>query len=107
MGRSLRTLYIFSQILVIYLHIIAHLKLSIGHNSLVQFDMKGNALESSLVVQRVRELGLSLKQLRSLQWHRFDPWPGNFHVQQAGPKKRKKKKASCSLLSRLKCIIYK
>ena len=28
----------------------------------------------------------------SLLWERFDPWPGNFHMLECGPKKKKKKK---------------
>ena len=35
---------------------------------------------------------LSLKQHGSLLWYRFNPWPRNFHVLQAWPKKKKKKK---------------
>ena len=35
---------------------------------------------------------MSLLWLRSLLWCRFDPWPGNFHMQQSPPKKKKKKK---------------
>lgn len=31
---------------------------------------------------------LSLKQLGLLLWQGFDPWPGNFHMPQARPKKR-------------------
>ena len=27
----------------------------------------------------------------SLLWERFDPWPGNFHMLECGPKKKKKK----------------
>ena len=27
----------------------------------------------------VKDLVLSLQGLGSLLWHRFDPWPGNFH----------------------------
>ena len=26
----------------------------------------------------------------SLLWHKFDPWPGNFHVPWAQPKKRER-----------------
>ena len=32
----------------------------------------------SLVAQCVKDPALSLQQLRSLLWHGFDPWPGNF-----------------------------
>ena len=37
--------------------------------------------------QQVKDLVLSLQQLRSLLWHGFNPWPGNFHMPQAWPKK--------------------
>ena len=33
---------------------------------------------SSLMAQQVKDLALSLKQLRSLLWHGFNPWPGSF-----------------------------
>lgn len=35
-----------------------------------------------------------VKEPASLQlpWHRFDPWPGNFHLLQEWGKKKKKKK---------------
>ena len=33
------------------------------------------------MIQWVKDLALSLL------WHRFDPWPGNFHVPQREPKK--------------------
>ena len=29
-----------------------------------------------------KDLALSLRQLRSLPWHEFNPWPGNFHMPQ-------------------------
>ena len=32
-----------------------------------------------LVAQQVKDPALSLQQLRSLLWYRFDPWLGNFH----------------------------
>ena len=44
---------------------------------------------SSLVAQRVKDPRLSLLWLRSLQWHGFDPWPGNFCMPWAWPKKGK------------------
>ena len=39
------------------------------------------------MVQRVKDLALSLQQLGSLLWCGFDPWHGNFHLLQAQPKK--------------------
>ena len=38
--------------------------------------------KSSLVAQWVKDLALSLQQLESLLWHRFDPWPRNFYMPQ-------------------------
>ena len=48
---------------------------------------------------QLKDLVLSLYRLRSLLWHRFDPWPGNFHMlwvhtTPAPPKKKKEKKES-------------
>ena len=37
-------------------------------------------MEEFLVAQWIRDLALSLQWLRSLPWHGFDPWPGNFHI---------------------------
>ena len=55
------------------------------------------------MAQQVKGPALSLQQLRSLLWLRFDPWPGNFHMPQAQPlhltkKKKKKKKKKKSAL---------
>ena len=38
--------------------------------------------------QWVKDLVLSLQWLRSLLWHRFDPWPGNFHMLWVWQKKK-------------------
>ena len=46
-----------------------------------------NQFKSSLVAQQVKDLALALQQLRSLLWCGFDPWPGNFHMPRARPKK--------------------
>ena len=46
---------------------------------------------SSLVVQPVRDLALSLQWLRLLPWHGFNPWPGNLHTPQAQPKKKRER----------------
>ena len=43
----------------------------------------------SLVAQWVKDLVLSLMQLWSLLWHRFDLWPRNFHMPWAWPKEKK------------------
>ena len=46
---------------------------------------------TSLVVQCVKDPALSLLWLRSLLWREFDPWPGNFHMLQIWPKKKKRR----------------
>ena len=53
------------------------------------------------MTQWIKDPALSLLWLRSLLWHRLDPWPGNFHMLQAQPNKEKdeqKKKNNESLL---------
>ena len=45
---------------------------------------------SSLAAQPVKDLALSLQQLRSLPWYGFNPWAGNFHMLWVRPKKKKK-----------------
>ena len=42
------------------------------------------------MVKGVKDLVVSLQQLGSTVWPRFDPWPGNFHMVQVWPKKTKK-----------------
>ena len=42
------------------------------------------------MVEQIKDPVLSLQQLRSLPWCRFDPWPGNFHRLQAQQKKQNK-----------------
>ena len=37
-------------------------------------------IQCSLVVQWVKDPVLLLQQFELLLWHRFDPWPWNFHV---------------------------
>ena len=41
---------------------------------------------SSLAVQGVKDLALSLQQHGSLLWHGFDPWLENFHMLWVWPK---------------------
>ena len=48
----------------------------------------GNTFISSLVAPWVKYPLLSLQQPRLLLWCMFSPWPGNFHMLQARPKKR-------------------
>ena len=38
-------------------------------------------------MQQVKDPAVSLQQLRLLLWRGFHPWPGNFHMPQAQPKK--------------------
>ena len=42
---------------------------------------------SSLVVQWVKDLTLTLQWLKSLLWFGFDPWPGSIHMLGRGKKK--------------------
>lgn len=51
-------------------------------------------LGHSLAVQPVKDLVLSLKQLGSVLWHGFNPWPGNFHMTWVQPKIRNKVRLS-------------
>ena len=44
------------------------------------FPLKKFFLGSSLLVQWVKDLSLSLLWLRSLLWRVFNPWPGNFQM---------------------------
>ena len=37
------------------------------------------------MAKKVKDLALSLQQLKSLMGHRFDPWPGNVHMLQVWP----------------------
>ena len=43
------------------------------------------------MAQWVNDPALSLQRLGSLLWHRFDPWPRNFHMPWAWPERKKKK----------------
>ena len=43
------------------------------------------------MAQWVKDAVSSLQWLWSLLWHRFDPWPGNFHTLQAWPKNQQTK----------------
>ena len=44
------------------------------------------------MAQWVKDPMLSLQPLRSLLWHGFNPWSGNFHLAWAQSKKQKMKK---------------
>ena len=41
------------------------------------------------MVEPIKNLVLSLQQLGLQLWHRFSPRPGNFHMPQVRPKKKK------------------
>ena len=44
------------------------------------------------MTQGVKDPALPLLWLRSLLWHRFHPWPGQFHMLWMCPKKKKKER---------------
>ena len=57
------------------------------------------------MAQQVKDLALSLQQLRSLLWCRFSPWPGNLDTD-----KKKRERESvwvgvCVYLCLLMCVI--
>ena len=58
------------------------------HNRLIQQEMN---CWSSLVVQWVKDLVLSLQHLESLLWLGFVPWLGNFHILQQPPPQKKER----------------
>lgn len=51
--------------------------------SFVWLDSFKEDMQDFIVVQQVKDLKLS--QLKSLLWHRFDPWPKNFHMPMVQP----------------------
>ena len=62
-------------------------------NGVYIFSIKILLDGSSLVVQWIKDLVLPLLWLRSLLWHRFDPWPGNCHMLREWPEMKNKQKA--------------
>ena len=62
---------------------------------------------SSLVEQWVKDLASSLLCFWSLLLLGFDPWPGNFHMPQAQPKKKKKKRLNKSWPSEIYLIYFR
>ena len=64
----------------------------------VRFHFLGlRSYQRCLVTHWVRDLALSLQQLRLLLWHGFHLWPGNFHMPWVWPEKKKEKKViECS-----------
>ena len=66
-----------------------------GHTGIMVQEVlsKNVCAGSSLVAQQVKDLALPLKRLGLLlRRAEFHPWPGNFHMPQAWPKKKEKKK---------------
>ena len=53
-------------------------------------DINDFGTGGSLVAQQIKDLVLSLLWLRSLLWHRFDPWPRKFCMLWVWPKTNKK-----------------
>ena len=53
-------------------------------------SLKKNHKGVPLWHSRLRIQALSLQWLGWLLWHRFDPWPRNFHMPQTWSKKKKK-----------------
>ena len=53
-------------------------------------QIRADRVRSSLMVQWVKDLELSLQQLWSLLWGGFNPWPRNFHMPQGMARKKKK-----------------
>ena len=49
-------------------------------------------VQSSHVTQRVKDPPLSLQWLKSLMWHRLNPWLGNFCIPWIWPKTKQNKK---------------
>jgi len=49
------------------------------------FTKEYYVFRSSLVAQRVKDLALSLQEVGLSLWHKFNPWPGNFHMPWACP----------------------
>ena len=59
-------------------------------------SLKSEAPGVPLVAQCVKDLALSLQWPGLLLYSRFSPWPGNFCVPQAQPKRNENSRQSCS-----------
>ena len=69
-----------------------HLKRSNQFYSLKKKKGERERKRCSLMMQRVKDSALSLQLLGLLLWHRFHPWPRNFHMLQEQQQKTTKKK---------------
>ena len=56
-------------------------------SGMIRIVILKNILRSSFVAQQAKDPVLLLQRLGSLLWHSSDPWPGNFHMPWAQPKK--------------------
>ena len=71
-----------------------------NHNEMLPTPVKmvsSKRQESPMVAQWVKELVLSLQQLRSLLQDGFDPWPGNSHMLCSWPKILMNGKRRCGI----------
>ena len=67
----------------------------------ILFAVNNTTAWSSLVAQPVKDPVLSLLWLKSLMWHRFNPWPQKLlHVGGTAKKKKKKKRNNTASLKR-------
>ena len=62
------------------------------YNGILFINKRNEELEFSWSTAVVKDLALSLQQLGTLLWFKFDPWPGNFRVLRVWPKIKKNKK---------------
>ena len=67
-----------NRIIYVYVYIVS--------KSIIAYIIK--SIGSSLVRQWIKDPGLSLQQLESLLWCKFNPWPRNFHMPQLWPKNK-------------------
>ena len=58
---------------------------------LTNINLKRDYFPELLWAQQFKDPALSLQWLRSLLWHRFDTWPGNFCRLWVLPRKKPKK----------------
>ena len=80
--------------------------LLLTNKAFYHFYLKLSSLGIPLVAQWVKDLVLSLQRLGLLVWHRFDPWPGNFHMLIAQPKTKQNKTNKQKHPSSLSCRNY-